>query len=67
MERSRAEIRRQEQLKKYSKKKIEYEQLWDFHHHNEMQRFFNENGIHTTELKKRFFSKKKCNKPLTTL
>ena len=67
MERSRAELRRQEQLKKYSKKKIECEKLWDFHHHNEMQRFFNENGIHTTELKKRFFSKKKCNKPLTTL
>ena len=61
MERSRAEIRRQEQLKKYSKKKIECEQLWDLHHDDEMQRFFNENGIHTAELKKRFFNEKKCN------
>ena len=59
VKRSRAEIRRQEQLKKYSKKKIECERLWDLHHHDEMQRFFNENGIHTAELKKRFFNEKK--------
>ena len=58
MERSRAELRRQEQLKKYSKKKIECEQLWDLYHHNEMQRFFNENGIHTAELKRFFIEKK---------
>ena len=36
----------------------ECELMWDAHHEDEMNRFFNENGIHTTELKRFFIEKK---------
>ena len=37
---------------------LESERLWDLHHADELNRFFNENGIHTTELKQFFIEKK---------
>ncbi len=35
---------------------LEIDALWDLHHATEMERFFNENGIHTAELKRFFFT-----------
>jgi hypothetical protein len=35
---------------------LDRDTLWDLHHAAEMERFFNENGIHTAELKRFFFT-----------